>query len=45
MIYSKDLDVLNDSLNISIKFKNGSIGKISYYANGNTNLFLKNMLK
>ena len=33
-----DINNLNDSLNISIKFKNGSIGIISYYANGNTNL-------
>ena len=30
-----DEDNLNDAVNISLKFKNGSIGTISYFSNGN----------
>ena len=30
-----DEDNLNDAVNISLKFKNGSIGTVSYFSNGN----------
>ena len=33
-----DEDNLNDAVNISLKFKNGSIGTISYFSNGNKGL-------
>ena len=33
-----DEDNLNDAVNISLKFKNGSIGTISYFSNGNNGL-------
>ena len=34
----KDSDGLNDVVNISLKYKNGSIGSIGYYANGDKSL-------
>ena len=34
----KDVDNLNDTINISIQFQNGSIGVICYYANGSKKL-------
>ena len=34
----EDEDHLNDAVNISLKFKNGSIGTISYFSNGNKGL-------
>ncbi len=33
-----DPDNLNDTLNISLRYRNGSIGTISYFANGDTSL-------